>query len=95
MAASHDPSKQDGEIRPCKVCGYWRGTVGRPLTPAEREALLNYGFQVEKNAIGDDIARPTGVREYNDARAWYHHTGHCPRRTWHEHLLTNGVEKSP
>jgi hypothetical protein len=66
------------------------GTVGRPLTEAERYGLIDKGYVVRENVHGDDIASPPDGRGYyNDALAHFHRAGHPKplRRSWHERVV--------
>lgn len=75
----------------CPTCGCVPGTVSRPLNEAERYGLIDAGYKVKVNAVGDDIASgPSDAEHYNDALAHFHRAGHPkPKRpTWHERVLS-------
>jgi len=68
-------------VKHCK-CGYVPGaTTGYdPLTPVERQTLLGYGYEIDTNVHGDEIARPLGRRAYNTARFELHQIACRPTR---------------
>jgi hypothetical protein len=63
------------EQRDCTgKCGWVPGaTTGyAPLTKEERELLLSHGYTVDKNVLGDEIARPPERSAFNTARFELH-----------------------
>lgn len=75
----------------CSTCGRVPGTVGRPLTYEERHGLIDAGYKVDTNALGDDIASGPTDSGNNDALAHYCRAGHPKpiRQTWHQRVLDN------
>lgn len=74
-------------MRACKVCGWVKGaTSGYPsLTNEERAQLLSRGYTMDRNAIGEEVARPAARSYYNSARFELHQVL-CLYQTWLERL---------
>lgn len=63
----------------CSKCGYVKGaTIGfPPLAQEERTTLSRAGFDLDTNACGEEIARPTGRQTWYTARFCLHKTFCC------------------
>lgn len=74
-------------MKPCKQCGYVPGaTCGyAPLTKDEVSLLKFYGYELDTNVHGDEIARPHNRRAFNSARYELHRV-QCLRPTAFERL---------